>query len=361
MTAEQEMAANSGPAPPGGFFALGLLTVFGILAAVALGEIFFRLAPPAQRPKPQVVAAEHRNLPRLKQSVFILGAPNTEGLLPSNAYFRTNSAGFRGPETSPRAGPGVFRIAILGDSVTMGSGVSNDETYSVHLARMLNEGSDSTRFEVLNFGLAGLSARQVVQQGSRFIPPFAPDLLIYGWTANDIEGPAYQHRSSKATRKAMHKRRQSHAQSRSYLLRALWPRAIVLWDRLTAPRGTYLEEIRFNYLSNDRAWKDFATALADIVHFGEDHNAPVVVFLHAQLSFLNILHPYHAIYDKVATAATQLGAPTIQSIDAVTGYDGASLWVSQFDPHPNPLGHEIFATALLNGLRDLPKGYLPRR
>jgi hypothetical protein len=73
--------------------------------------------------------ADAENLPVL-QGLFELGRPNQRGIY-RGAVHRTNSAGFRGRELTEAKPPGVFRVAVIGDSITMGSGVREDDTYPV--------------------------------------------------------------------------------------------------------------------------------------------------------------------------------------------------------------------------------------
>ncbi len=337
------------------------LPIFGILLAFAIGEAFLRVTPQKKEPRHRIVYDKHRDLPKLKISVPVLATRNIEGRLRNGAYFRNNSIGIRGPDIPRTAPPGTFRVAIIGDSVTMGAGVSNDETYSVELARLLNQGEWAQRFEVLNLGLAGLNTKQIRKRATRLLPLCNPDLIIYGWTSNDIEGPSYEKRISNDFLQQQAERYRSQARSRSIILRRYWPRMLTLWDTLRPPTGTYLEEVRFNYEQNPKAWSDFESALEGIKNLGRRHNAPVVVFLHTSLTFLNVFHPYHSIYNKVEEAAVRLGLPTIQSFDAHLGRTDRSLWVSIADSHPNPEGHRILAAALYQGLKDLPPGYLPSR
>ncbi len=60
----------------------------------------------------------------------------------------TNRHGFRGPDFPRERTPGVVRIACLGDSVTLGFFVDNDQTYPAYLRQLLAaQGIDS---EVVN-------------------------------------------------------------------------------------------------------------------------------------------------------------------------------------------------------------------
>src|SRR5262245_64249912 len=87
--------------------------------------------------------------------------PGVQGIY-SGAFYRNNSAGFRGRDYEKPKPPGVFRIVIAGDSVTMGSGVEDDEAYPALLERALEARHEPRRYEVLNLGLIGLNIHQVM-------------------------------------------------------------------------------------------------------------------------------------------------------------------------------------------------------
>jgi hypothetical protein len=81
--------------------------------------------------------------------------PGHSGIF-ENREFKTtvhmNSLGLRGPEINLRA-PGRRRILLLGDSVTVGWGVNDDETFAALLQ------SRHANWDVLNGGVAGYSTR----------------------------------------------------------------------------------------------------------------------------------------------------------------------------------------------------------
>ena len=64
--------------------------------------------------------------------------PGFEGRF-KGAPFRTNRWGMRDREYTREKPPGTFRIAVLGSSVTMGSGVGDGETFESLAERALNE------------------------------------------------------------------------------------------------------------------------------------------------------------------------------------------------------------------------------
>ena len=101
-----------------------------------------------------------------------------------------NSHGLRGPETSYEKPPATFRILNLGDSIVMGWGVREEDTYGRRLESLLNEGDKSDlNFEVINAGVPGWSLDNALAylQAEGF--KHQPDLIVLDLTiANDING-----------------------------------------------------------------------------------------------------------------------------------------------------------------------------
>ena len=98
---------------------------------------------------------------------------------------RFNKQGFRGkdlPETAalPRD---HSRIIVLGDSLTYGYAVSEDETYPRLIERLLGP---SWRVEVLNLGVSGYQSEEVLELARTYVPRLKPDLVIYGHCLNDF-------------------------------------------------------------------------------------------------------------------------------------------------------------------------------
>ncbi|MEM7424653.1 MAG: hypothetical protein AAF441_01050 [Pseudomonadota bacterium] len=98
----------------------------------------------------------------------------------------TNSLGLRGPEPGDKAGR--FRIAVLGDSHTFGSGLRDEETLPARLELELNAQSGSNIFQVVNAGSPAHSTVQELIQIRRLAPKMDADLWILAFTPeNDIQ------------------------------------------------------------------------------------------------------------------------------------------------------------------------------
>ena len=98
---------------------------------------------------------------------------------------RTNSEGMRDREFERAKPPGTVRIAVLGDSVTMGYLLpSYLETYPKILEAMLNY-DGRRRYEVLNYGVTGYNSAQEQIVLEEKVLKAAPDVVLVGFCLND--------------------------------------------------------------------------------------------------------------------------------------------------------------------------------
>lgn len=322
--------------------AVSLLVVFGV------AELFARLSwdpPPPPKPLPP-------DLPVLR-SIKDLNKPNIEGAH-KRVRYRTNSRAFRGPEWSPRPGPGVFRILVTGDSITVGSGVDEEDRYTQRLEKRLQP-PDGTRYEVLNTALAGLNIEYAVNRLKSGTNSYEPELLVYGFSTNDIEGEHYvAHESTPGAGRKLFLRTMRFYNSPSYLLRSLWPRWVAIEQDYFGDGYDKQQEILENYFENPAAWTDFLNSLQELARFAKRKGLCAHVFVMAAIDRLDSSHRYHDLYDLVADAARDFGMTASGSFEVMAGKDERSLWVSPTDSHPNSAGHELLADALYAGLQELP-------
>lgn len=102
-----------------------------------------------------------------------------------NTYFRgkkfsTNQYGFRDLNNfSPQKPANSIRIAVLGRSVSMGSGVDDEQVYSQQLQQILREKLPNYNIEILNFSVGGYRYRQVASAYEHYVTKFAPDIILW--------------------------------------------------------------------------------------------------------------------------------------------------------------------------------------
>ena len=124
-----------------------------------------------------------RNPPLYPSPTGIRLNPNSEGVV-DGTWVTINAHGMR--DTRDYAIPkpdGVMRIAVIGDSVTFGTGVELEDTYAKQLETALNA-NDGPTVEVLNFGVPGTNTPHhiaMIDQAGRF----DPDVIVLAYVLND--------------------------------------------------------------------------------------------------------------------------------------------------------------------------------
>ncbi len=322
------------------------LAIASLAVTAVVGEVCLRLVPSKPAPVPVRLRPGEFGLPRL-EGVLALARPNQRGLR-KGVLHETNSAGMRDREYSLRKPRGVFRLAVIGDSVAMGEGVRVEDSYPEIIERQLLARWPG-RFEVLNLAISGLNTAAAVRRLERPGLAFSPDLVIDGYTLNDIEGPSYEQRWPRAPELDPAIRF-----SKSRLFDFLRRRLFSLREIVSPPRGSYVRELDDNYFGNPAAWKDVLAGLDRLAALGGEHGFCVLVFVHTRLQHLHPWHPFLRHYDKVLRAARERGLFAVSSRDEFGWRRGEELWVAWFDQHPNEEGHEILARSLWKALGRLP-------
>ena len=95
-----------------------------------------------------------------------------------------NQGGFRDDEYALAKPEGVSRIIALGDSITFGTGLGVDETWSSYLR--LHVGKRAPGTQVLNMGVGGYDTVQEVRFLERTGLAYDPDYVILGYCVNDL-------------------------------------------------------------------------------------------------------------------------------------------------------------------------------
>jgi hypothetical protein len=96
-----------------------------------------------------------------------------------------NRYGFRERDFAVPRPPGVYRIMVLGDSLTWGQGLAVEERYTNLLEYSLQQSFPAQKIEVLNFGVQGYPTTQERDVLQKYIRDVAPDLIVVGFCYND--------------------------------------------------------------------------------------------------------------------------------------------------------------------------------
>lgn len=101
---------------------------------------------------------------------------------------RFNRLGFRDREVTVPKPEGIYRIVVLGDETTWGTGLAEAERYTTRLEHLLQPWLPGRRVEVINAGLIHASASQLRDALAYWCEtPVNPDLVVLGFHARQIQ------------------------------------------------------------------------------------------------------------------------------------------------------------------------------
>lgn len=109
---------------------------------------------------------------------------NASGYL-KGARLSTNEYGMRGPSITIDKPPGTIRLAVLGRSISLGTGVDDDEVYTSRLQRLLDRFQPG-RYQVLNFSVGGYDTSQALDSYEQYVAPFDVDMILIPQTVGTI-------------------------------------------------------------------------------------------------------------------------------------------------------------------------------
>lgn len=155
--------------------AIVLIVAFGMCEIVARA-IYPR--PPDDSRQPDIVY-------QYDPDIRYTHKPNQRGYI-DDGLVTINSRGFRGPEPQTPKPAGRTRIVTIGDSLTLGWGVNDDETFSVALEKGLRSRLPQLDLDVVNAGVSGYNTRQEVVWLSRNLDLLTPDVVLIGLYINDV-------------------------------------------------------------------------------------------------------------------------------------------------------------------------------
>lgn len=155
---------------------------FGVILTLALAEGITRLFYEPAPERIQGLALKFSEYYRSDPELGWVPRPNiSANYIRFPATFETNSQGLRDREYQQAKPEGSKRIVVIGDSHTWGYGVNNDETYTEKLEALL------PNTEVINLGVTAYSLWQEIAYFKRVGLAYEPDVLIVGFTQNDVD------------------------------------------------------------------------------------------------------------------------------------------------------------------------------
>lgn len=281
---------------------------------------------------------------------------------------KISSAGLRDREFATAKPRDVYRIAVIGDSVTFGFHLDQQQAFPKRLEALLNRHSPagSLTYEVLNLGVNGYNTTQAVEalrvRGLRF----EPDLIIYTYVLNDPQDYSLEAEALAVLRDRAEK---------PLSMARYFPRSRLLWmlsaqvRRLSPDHRRFLlsepgyvafnagaYRAYFHALHNDEeTWTRVREGMATLARLSSQHDDVPVLVAVVPIDTGQGFSPYplQDLHDKVTAEARDNGlhtfdlAPIFRSASAGLGGELFRDFL-----HPNQKGNEVLALALLKWLNE---------
>ena len=277
-----------------------------------------------------------------------------------------NRHGFREREFALPKPTDLYRVVVLGDSLTWGAGLAADERYSARLEAMLNEAHSDREFEVLNFGISGgptVLERDILKQIAK---PVAPDLVVVGFCLNDPQRRSqdYSEEKTKFQTENQEKINACVENLESLGLKrigALYKQAVYNRAEKQGEFPKWQDALKRAYEPESENWQAFEVALRDIraVSLAVTGEHPMFIVLnqgtHTDRSTDytdpdEFLQTYLDWYNQAEQAAKKAGFETMNVSEELKGYQEKPMAVNRLDGHPNADLNVYYAKKLFDAV-----------
>ena len=322
------------------------LVAGSVMLAFVLLETFFQVAARFQNPQDKAAFLNTLAMPPEweRRPASVEGAKYAYYWYGVLHVHNRDSMRVRG-EFPPKR-PGTFRIIVLGDSLTYGYGIAEEDTYPRVLEKLL---SDSFRVEVLNLGVSGAQSEDIYKILRRQLPVLQPNLVVYGMCLNDfLPSGVGEYASNRAYQAPLpYKEHFINKTLTGKLLDQRYDALLMRWGL----RVDFFTDILRDF---DGYQTRFARDVKAMNAFVQERGLPPIVAM--------VLDQYPSTKGRrpeiVLVAEKHLRDAGIRVVpsDYVRLNDGRLDWkVSPWEGHPNEKAHRVFAEEFAKVLRDLPK------
>jgi lysophospholipase L1-like esterase len=215
----------------------------------------------------------------LPMNGMVEGKLYTWGHLVKNNRYGFRERDFKNPKPS-----GIYRVMVLGDSLTWGAGLGVEQRYTAIAEELLSKAFPEKKFELLNFGIPGGPTTKERDILEKFKGEVNPDLIVVGFCLNDPQ-PKRQDWSTETEKL-----------SNSIMGRAIDKTSRLLLDLRLPYVGKLLNDSFYRsaerlgiipnwmialgraYDPSSKEWQEFIQALKDIKATSDELNLPPPIF-----------------------------------------------------------------------------------
>jgi hypothetical protein len=326
----------------------GVLLLVSMLVALVLAELLLRIAHlvPHTDQSNAALIYDHTNPEYYKLKPNLEAIPFAGILLTSNEY------GFRDRTMSIARRPGVYRIAVIGDSWGFGWGVEYEKTLVRRLETLLREKEPGRGVELLNFSIPGHNMKQHYFILEDEVLRFRPDRVLLLLHLNDVEpepapgdGDAGAASGQPAWRRAG-RFVQELALSRFLFARLLQPLAI----RLGLSNRGFVEQFLWEYSPQGPYLASYEESLDRFLALARRSRLEVSVFLLPLPLAQSRPYQLQPVNDVIERIFAERGVAVTELLDSYPRHPKDELVIHAYDHHPNPFASNLLALEIARKL-----------
>lgn len=248
--------------------------------------------------------------------------------------FKTNQEGFR--DKDHVLSTNTTKIAVIGDSFTMGTGVEQSDMYVSRTETLLNKKDPINNYELFNFGVSGYALSHYFTLLEKNVLNLNPDLVIIGFCASN-----------------------DHLQiGEDFTLEEFYikPKKNVFWD-------SYLKKLIIVKLfvppTKPISYSDKQIAYVNL-EFNrlknklESHKTKGLIF------YMDLIYDPIRV-KKIETVANKYGLLFIDVSQKMQNKNLSKYILNELDPHPNGKANLIFAETLSSYILNNKTNFLQKR
>jgi hypothetical protein len=280
-----------------------------------------------------------------KTHVPVPGAPSHSYMWHGTLHV-VNERAMRWASDFPAKRPGVYRVLVMGDSLTYGAGIAEQDTFTALLNQWMGR---DYRIEFLNLGVTGGNSTDILRTMKELVPQLRPDLVIYAMCLNDFlhvhEGQYFSYVYAFPLPERVQRFFIDHTRTGA-LAADLYDRTL----RYFHVRRDFFDEILDGFGGRQERFRADVAEMNSVVRSA---GAPPMIAM-----VVDQFPDFAGRSFKIAQAAEE--AFRLASLDVIPienfyrRYDGQKMHVSRWEGHPDEVANFIWATMFMRKLQSRP-------
>lgn len=272
-----------------------------------------------------------------------------------NKTVRYNRFNFRERDFHVEKSQNIYRIAVIGDSLTFGQGINEEDRFSNLLEKRLNSQNQNINieYEVLNFGRPGAETIDHINFLNDFVLPTKPDFILLQWYINDVLDPQDKKKKKKNERSLLgvpkaigvFYNRLRYNSVLFYLLnKQLTQFKRLVSSKLSTSFRSFDETMlaHFGDLNSTDSIKA-RSALEKFVQITKQNNIPIGMVLFSD-SYFRPSSELDFLLTRLLDFCRNEKLICVDMRQPLAPYQGnVKLWASTLDPHPSAFANRIAA------------------